>query len=169
MSVKSKFPSGFCSSLTDIYSFQPRWRISEIRPLLWCSTWTGIAHRLGHRNKNHINWFVSMATKLLICPSVISPMDKLDVESLRILLYIIACRKGVKWKIWKWYNYKATVAEGRFKLWYQSLPKTALLQVSHLRHWERDGDRVRESTRERTDFKKLQILLKGLLLNTDLK
>lgn len=37
-----------------------------------------------------------MATKLLICPSVISPMDKLDVESLRILLYIIACKKGEK-------------------------------------------------------------------------
>ena len=36
-----------------------------------------------------------MATKLLICPSVISPMDKLDVESLRILLYIIACGKGI--------------------------------------------------------------------------
>lgn len=32
-----------------------------------------------------------MATKLLICPSVISPMDKLDVESRRILSYIIAC------------------------------------------------------------------------------
>lgn len=34
-----------------------------------------------------------MATKLLICPRVISPMDKLDVDSLRILLYIIACKK----------------------------------------------------------------------------
>lgn len=34
-----------------------------------------------------------MATKLLICPRVISPMDKLDVESLRILLYIIAWKK----------------------------------------------------------------------------
>lgn len=42
-----------------------------------------------------------MATKLLICPSVISPMDKLDVESLRILLYIIACKKGEKKEVTK--------------------------------------------------------------------
>lgn len=63
---------------------------------LYWPTWTGIAHRLGHRNKNHMSWLVSMATKLLICPRVISPMDKLDVESLRILLYIMACKKKKK-------------------------------------------------------------------------
>lgn len=39
-----------------------------------------------------------MATKLLICPKVISPMDKLDVESLRILLYIMAWKKKKKRK-----------------------------------------------------------------------
>lgn len=37
-----------------------------------------------------------MATKLLIWPRVISPMDKLDVESLRILLYIMACEDKKK-------------------------------------------------------------------------
>lgn len=57
---------------------------------VYWSTWTGMAHRLGHRNKNHMSWLVSMATKLLICPRVISPMDRLEVESRRILLYIIA-------------------------------------------------------------------------------
>lgn len=64
--------------------------------LCW-PTWTGIAHRLGHRNKNHMSWLVSMATKLLICPRVISPIDKLDVESLRILLYIMAWKKKSTW------------------------------------------------------------------------
>lgn len=50
-----------------------------------------------------------MATKLLICPSVISPIDKLDVESLRILLYIIACKKGEKRKLLKLCNHKRIV------------------------------------------------------------
>ena len=29
-------------------------------------TCTGMAHRLGHRKKNHISWLVSMATRLQI-------------------------------------------------------------------------------------------------------
>lgn len=41
-----------------------------------------------------------MATKLLICPRVISPMDKLDVESLRILLYIMAWKKKERNKMY---------------------------------------------------------------------
>lgn len=71
-----------------VFYFLCRWE-----PYLYWSTWTGMAHRLGHRNKNHMSWLVSMATKLLICPRVISPMDRLDVESLRILLYIMACKR----------------------------------------------------------------------------
>lgn len=110
LSGKCRFPSGFCGSVPDMHCPRPGWKISEIRPLLGCSTWTGIAHRLGHRNKNHINWLVSMATKLLICPRVISPMDKLDVESLRILLYIIACKKEKKRKLEKLCNCKRTAA-----------------------------------------------------------
>lgn len=150
LSGKCRFPSGLCCSVPDMHSPQPGWRISEIRPWLGCSTWTGIAHRLGHRNKNHINWLVSMATRLLICPSVISPMDKLDVESLRILLYIIACKKGQKMKLLKWCNYKRAVAVGCFKLHHQPLPRTALLPVSHLRQREMETEWEKAQERELT-------------------
>lgn len=49
-------------------------------------TCTGIAQRFGHKKKNHMSWFVSMATRLQICPAVISPMDRLEVDSCMILL-----------------------------------------------------------------------------------
>lgn len=49
-------------------------------------TCTGIAQRFGHKKKNHMSWFVSMATRLQICPAVISPMDRLEVDRCIILL-----------------------------------------------------------------------------------
>ena len=45
-----------------------------------------MAQRLGHRKRNHMSWLVSMATRLLIWPRVISPMDMLEVDRRRILL-----------------------------------------------------------------------------------
>lgn len=91
-----------------------------------------------------------MATKLLICPSVISPMDKLDVESLRILLYIIACGKGIKWHIWKLCHYKAIAAAGCFTFQCQWLPSTAFLPLSHLRQREMETEWEKEPEREQT-------------------
>ena len=41
---------------------------------------------LGHRKKNHMSWLVSMATRLQICPAVMSPMDRLEVDRCIILL-----------------------------------------------------------------------------------
>lgn len=49
-------------------------------------TCTGMAHRLGQRKRNHMSWLVSIATRLLICPNVISPIDMLEVDRRRILL-----------------------------------------------------------------------------------
>lgn len=49
-------------------------------------TCTGIAQRFGHKKKNHMSWLVSMATRLQICPAVISPMDRLEVDRCIILL-----------------------------------------------------------------------------------
>lgn len=49
-------------------------------------TWTGMAHRLGQRKKNHMSWLVSMATRLQIWPTVNSPMEMLDVHRRMILL-----------------------------------------------------------------------------------
>ena len=45
-----------------------------------------MAQRLGHKKRNHMSWLVSMATRLLIWPRVISPMDMLEVDRRRILL-----------------------------------------------------------------------------------
>lgn len=59
-------------------------------------TCTGMAQRLGQRKKNHISWFVSMATRLQIWPAVISPIDMLEVESCIILLYIFVWKKDQK-------------------------------------------------------------------------
>lgn len=49
-------------------------------------TCTGIAQRFGHKKKNHMSWFVSMATRLQIWPAVISPIDRLEVDKCMILL-----------------------------------------------------------------------------------